>query len=237
MYRHENAGCLGERFDQYVGEKTLQNSDQKGRLWVLDVTCLFGLFSLFEPCGSFGDFCRRFDASFSSCFLRGPLPRFGSALPACCPSDCHPCPVARRLALHAHVGLALRRIRMPSITGESRRFIDLVTFYLPLTPRRSPPSCCCSCRLPGVCGSRGWPCAGGGGCGTLCCRPLPCPVRREARGSLTSQTGGQGERVPRVVPAPSQRGCQAARMDAQAGPQRADQRQKARPRAGCSGDG
>lgn len=122
------------------------------------------------------------------------------------------------------------RIRMPSIAGESRRLFGAM-ITLPAPPRGSPP-CCCPCRRPGIRGARGRSCAGGGGCGTLCCGPLPCPVRREARGFLTGQTGGPGARAPQVVPAPSQHGCRAARVDARAGPRRADRRQKARPRAG-----
>ena len=49
----------------------------------------------------------------------------------------------------------------------------------------------------------------------------PCHVRSAGRHeALTGQTGGRGERVPQVAPAPSQRRCRATRLDAQAGPQR-----------------
>lgn len=81
------------------------------------------------------------------------------------------------------------------------------------------------------------PCAGGGGCGTLRCRPLPCPVRRGARGALTGQTSGTGARVPQVHLRPPNTGVErfgwtrGQALDAQISGKRLV------PGPACSGDG
>ena len=149
--------------------------------------------------------------------------------------DRHPRPGARRLAPGPVRGLALWRIHAVDCGGVAppfrrhdlsfRRPRGALHLAVVLAAGRA-----CVARVDGLAPV-------GGGCGTLCCGPLPCPVRRETRGSLTGQTGEPWARAPQAVPAPSQHGCRATRVDARAGPQRADQRQKARPRAGLPDDG
>ena len=123
-------------------------------------------------------------------------------------------------------------IRMPSITGEPRRPIDLHDLFpVSLTPPLklsilllflSPARCMWLSWMV----LRQWQ-----GLRNTLLQAFAMSGPPGGMRLLDGPNRGQGARVPQVAPAPSQRGCRATRMDAQVGPQRTNQRQTTRPRA------
>ena len=205
--------------------------------WVLNVTCLFGFFHSLRLAGASAIFVGGMPHPFHLAFYAGHCRVLDQRYPPIVPPIIIPILSHGDMPSMSMWGLALWWIRMPSITGESRRPTDLQDFFpVSLTPPLklsilllflSPARCMWLSRMAlrrwqGLRNTLLQAFAMSGSLGGM--RLLDGPNRRAGGASTASGT----------CPPPPQRRCRATRMDAQASPQRTDQRQKTRPRAAYS---